>query len=125
MKIATREQRRDGVRFSQRTNVCAVDFFQMVTACCAKLNAESRGAGVRELLRMDARAKSERLSRGQYPPRLSDRERTAFAKHITKFSQSGARNFGQHPIGNKRRVSLGAVGLALVFGRHHVRAKKS
>src|SRR5438552_2087864 len=97
----------------------------MVTARCAKLNAKSRGARAHELLRMDARAKSERFSRGQYPPRLSDRERTAFAKHITKFSQSGARNFRQHPIDNKGRVPLGAIGLAPVFGRRHVRAKKS
>src|SRR5438445_7617746 len=102
MKIATREQRGDGVRFRQRTNVCAVDFFQMVTACCAKLNAESGGAGVRELRRMDARTKSERLSRGQDPPRLSDRERTAFAKHHTKFGQYGARHFRQRSNRNRR-----------------------
>src|SRR5712691_4818499 len=109
MKIATREQRRDAIRFRQRANVRAINFLQMVTACCAKLNPELCGASMRELLRMQARAKSERLSRGQDPPRLSDRERSALAKHITKFSQSGARNFGQHSIGNKRRVPLGAI----------------
>src|SRR5580658_6271858 len=121
MEAAARQQSADHVRERERVNVRGVYLFQVVRAGRLQFDGETRRAGVRELLGMDARDQASGSSGGEDFARLRYGERAAIAKHVAKFGEARHRYCGNPAFNEQVHVRFRA---AAKFRRHDVRTQK-
>src|SRR6266446_6408791 len=124
MEIASRQQRRNGVRLRKRAYVCFIDLFQVVAARCSKMNAQLCRATAGQLFRVEPRRKAVLLACFQNLLGLADGERAAIAENIAEFSELFRSDSGDQFVGQKRDVLRGAVQLITKLARNDVGAEK-
>jgi hypothetical protein len=75
------------VGFCERANIGGIYLFEMIGAGSVQLDGKFCGAGVRELLGVDARNESGDPSGGQNFTSLRDGEGAAIAENVTEFGE--------------------------------------
>ncbi len=121
MEAAAGKQGADDVRKSERVNVGAINFFEVVGAGGLQLDGEACGAGVGDLFGVNARDEAAGASCGQDAAGLRDGEGAAVAVDIAEFGEAGHGDGGDPLFDQKIHVGVGAFA---EFVRHDVRAEK-
>ena len=125
MEAAAGKQCTGDVRASEGTDVAGGDLFEMVGACPVHLDGKFRGAGVRQLFRVQAQAQAAGSRCGKNFARLRHGERATVAEHVAELRKIFRRYLRQPLAADQLDIGVRRLARAMaIFMRNHVRAKK-
>ena len=113
------------LRLCQGADIGAIYSFEVIAARRAKFYGELSGAGMGELLPVDARFQAVALAGFEDLFCLRHAEGAALAENVAEFGEFFGGDQRDYLIDEKRDVFFGAGGAATEFSRDHVRAEKS